>query len=134
MKKRTEDRRHLVLYLDVLHEKHDSTLGRCVNISRNGIMIISREDIDIERPMKVRLALPARAGFSDKYLPIILDIKWKKKDVNPDYLCYGALFAGMTKKSMEIIEQLSSFPAFSNNKKMSEITDLSEYVIDIDEE
>lgn len=134
MKNRTSDRKNLVLYLDVLPAKGDNPLGRCINLSPSGIMLVSRESLDLDKQLKIRLVLPAGEAGENEYLPLTLDLKWKEEDVNPEYFCYGAAFVKLTKKASSQIEEISQYPSFSNNKKISEIADVSDYVIDVRDE
>ncbi len=136
MKKRNADRKNLVLYLDILPDRGDEPLGKCINISLTGIMLVTRNDVelDLDKKFRLRLKLPIAGDFNGGHLPLTLNLKWKREDANPEYVCYGGEFVGLSKKSKDIVEKLSHYFAFSNNKNISELVDLSDYVIDVEEE
>jgi len=136
MKKRNADRKNLVLYLDILPDRGDEPLCKCINISLTGIMMVTRNDVelDLDKKLRVRLKLPVTGDFNGGHLPLTLNLKWKRKDANPEYVCYGGEFVSLPKKTKDMVEKLSHYFAFSNNKNISELVDLSDYVIDVDDE
>ena len=87
--RRTQPRRYLRSYLQVLDRNTQDIIGHLVNITPGGAMMISEEPISKDTSLRLRLVLPEKFEGNDA-----LDIRsrsvWCKKDrFNPELYASG---------------------------------------------
>lgn len=103
---RKQPRRHLVYYLKVLDPTRDNqVVGRLVDITTIGMMLISKNPLEPGREMDIRIQLPeemAETGSIDLRGVVV----WCHKDVNPDYYAAGFEFRSAPQEKMYIIKDL----------------------------
>ncbi len=81
-------RRHLIYYLEVFNDETDELLGYIVDLTVNGLKMVSREEIKPKQDFRLRLILPeeyCKAG------QVVFDARsmWCSPDVNPDFYAAG---------------------------------------------
>ncbi len=81
-------RRHLIYYLRVWNNKEDKVLGHVVDITTEGLMLISEQEIPLQRTydLEIRWLDPERG---DKATNFRAESRWSSKDVNPDFYDTG---------------------------------------------
>jgi len=87
--RRSNPRRHLKSYLQVLDSNTKNTVGHLVNINQNGVMMISENPISDDTSLRLRLVLPEKFEGNDS-----IDIRsrsvWCQQDrFNPDLYASG---------------------------------------------
>lgn len=89
------ERRHLVFYLRVFDGMSSKVIGHIVDISAQGLMLISDNPVPINEEYRLRMRLPAEIGDKDE---IIIDAtsRWCKQDVNPDFFITGFQIFNLT--------------------------------------
>jgi c-di-GMP-binding flagellar brake protein YcgR len=108
MKERREiRRRRLVQHLEVYDRSSGRYLGRVVDISPKGLLIISEQAVTLEAPLELRLDLP-EAMFGRDHVDLDAITVWRKKDANPGYWDLGISFSKISGRDQEIIRQLIS--------------------------
>jgi c-di-GMP-binding flagellar brake protein YcgR len=103
--KRKLQRRKLIYYLQVLNRQNDELLGRLVDITTEGLMLISDQPIPTPKVFPLKMLLPAQNKPSRE---IRCDAKavWSKRDVNPDLYATGFQFVDVSPRDVQSIENL----------------------------
>jgi hypothetical protein len=103
--KRRTKRTALLYYLQVIERNADRFFGRLVNISSEGVMIVTDRPIDKDVILQLRLLLPEEAcGKTDMNFDACC--MWSKKDVNPRYYVSGFQMLDVTEREVETIVNL----------------------------
>ena len=103
--KRKLQRRHLIYYLRTYNAETGQLLGHLVDITSEGIMLISEEPIEIDRPYQLHMLLPADV-FDRSELSFNARAIWRSKDVNEDFYDTGFKFLDITPAEQDIIEYM----------------------------
>jgi hypothetical protein len=95
-------RRHTIRYFEVHNVATDRPAGRVVDITSEGMMLISDQPIETDRVYKLRMALPERMGVKNE---IDLEARsvWCRHDVNFDFYDTGFQFVALTQDNLDII-------------------------------
>lgn len=98
-------RRHLLYYLRVFERRSGEQLGSLVDITPDGVMLISPEPIPSGRDFALRMHLPAGITRDNR---VDLDARsiWTRPDVNPDFHVTGFQLLGVVPSCLHAIEQL----------------------------
>ena len=95
--KRQVERKYLVFYLRVFDGLGSKVIGHLVNISSNGIMLLSDFPIPVNEEYKLRMRLPHE--LVDKGEIIFNAIsRWCRKDTNPEFYVTGFQLYDMSPK------------------------------------
>lgn len=81
-------RRHLVFYLRVFDGLSSKVIGHIVDISSQGVMLISDNPVPVNEDYRLRMRLPAEIADKDEII-FTATSRWCKKDVNPDFYITG---------------------------------------------
>ena len=103
--KRKLNRRHLIYYLRVFDRNTNILIGHLVDITAEGIMLISEDPIDTYTIFQLKMDLPQRMENKEQ---LHFDAKslWHKKDVNPNFYNTGFQFLKVSRDHFVVIEQL----------------------------
>lgn len=102
---RTLKRRHLIYYLEVIDVESNQILGHLVDVTKRGIMLISKEPIEVGRAFFLRMKLPE--GIADKpHLEFHAKSVWTGKDINPDFYDTGFEVIDLSPMANENIQNL----------------------------
>jgi hypothetical protein len=85
---RKEHRRHIIYYLQILEQETGKVIGRLVDITTIGLMIISEKELEPGRKFALRIALPEEFPNATQIV-VVGESVWCHKDVNPDYYAIG---------------------------------------------
>lgn len=85
---RKVERRHLVFYLRVFDGMGSKVIGHIVDISAQGLMLISDNPVPVNEDYRLRMRLPSEIADRDEIL-INATSRWCKPDVNPDFFITG---------------------------------------------
>lgn len=98
-------RRHLIFYLRVFDIKTNKLLGHLVDITPQGVMLISEKTIPLNTDFELKMALPSKSGqmhaFNFKARSL-----WCDKDINPDFYDTGFQLTDIDHEDRKIIEDL----------------------------
>ena len=111
--KRKLKRRHLIYYLRVFDNNTNELLGHLVNITREGLMMISENQIEIKNEYKLRMVLP-QGILSKDVLIFMATSVWCKKDVNPDFYATGCQIKDIPLEDIRIVEGLIQHHGFND--------------------
>jgi c-di-GMP-binding flagellar brake protein YcgR len=111
--RRTLHRRHLIYYLKVFEKKTDTLLGHLVDITEEGLMIVSENCVEEDKVFKLKMLLPREIEDKEE---IEFDARsmWCHKDVNPSLYGVGFKFEYVDTLSRQIIFELIHEFGFSD--------------------
>ncbi len=106
-------RRHLIYYLKVFDRETDNLLGHLVDITEEGIMIVSETPFEEGKTLKMKMLLPREIEDKEE---IEFDARsmWCRKDVNPSLYGVGFKFEYVDVLSRQIIFELIHEFGFSD--------------------
>jgi len=100
--KRRVERKYLVFYLRVFDGLGSKVMGHLVNISSNGIMLLSDFPIPINEEYKLRMRLPHELVENAEVI-FNATSRWCRNDKNPDFYMTGFQFHDITPALKNII-------------------------------
>ncbi len=111
--RRTLHRRHLIYYLKVFERDTDELLGHLVDITEEGLMIVSDNCGEEGKLIKMKMLLPREIEGKEQ---IEFDARsmWCRKDVNPSLWGIGFKFEYVDVLSRQIIFELIHEFGFSD--------------------
>jgi hypothetical protein len=98
-------RRHLIYYLQVFDNDTDTLIGHLVDITSEGIMLISEDPIPMNKTYNLKMMLPSRMGGRESWI-FEAESRWSQKDINPDFYDIGFLLREVDRHSLRVIEDL----------------------------
>ena len=103
--KRKFNRRQLYYYLKVNHHQTDELAGYLGDISTQGLMVFTKEDMTLDKVFNFRINLDKEFGMGED---LVFEARslWKEKDVNPDYLIIGFRFIDMDQAGIDIVKYM----------------------------
>ncbi|MFH1146655.1 MAG: PilZ domain-containing protein [Pseudomonadota bacterium] len=113
MEQRKLKRRHLVYYLEVMDRNSGRHLGNLVDITTEGLMLVTKERIGPDALLEFRIVLPS--GLLGKpYLDLDGKSLWCELDVNPDLFATGFRFFNISEETLDDIEHLIEHYGFND--------------------
>lgn len=111
--RRTLHRRHLIYYLKVFDRGSNTMMGHLVDITEEGLMIVSENAFDEGKLVKMSMLLPREIEGKEQ---IEFDARstWCHKDVNPSLFGTGFKFEYFDTLSRQIIFELIHEFGFSD--------------------
>lgn len=105
LNQRKMKRRHLIYYLRVFDAVTGRLVGHLVDITVEGIMLISEEPIEANQDFKFKMVLPDEVLQTDH---IVFDARsiWCKKDINPDFYATGLKVITIDPDTLLVIDSL----------------------------
>ncbi len=102
---RVVKRKHLIYYLKVVDQETNQVSGHTVNISNEGMMLISEKPIKPEHLFHLKMFLPEKIQES-RYFEFSTMSKWCQKDENPDFYNSGFQLDNVSTESIQVIQRL----------------------------
>jgi len=112
VEKRALKRRHLYYYSRVFDEATQQMAGRLVDLTTEGIMLVSEKPIDANTKFKFKLFLP-KSIEGHKTLSVEAESRWSKQAVNPDLYDNGFQLLNVKPDDEKIIERLIRTSSFN---------------------
>ena len=112
---RQADRWYLVYYLRVFDGMSRKILGHVVDLSEQGIMLISENPVEANMDYRLRMRLPSQMRDRDEII-FSATSKWCKSDVNPDFYLVGFQIYDLAPAIKEIIVRLIEDFSYNNKK------------------
>lgn len=109
---RSLKRRHLIYYLEVYDDDTGNLLGHLVDITTEGLKLVSKERIEKNRVFKMRMTLP-EGYFEEKELHFQAKSLWSSNDVNPDFYDTGFTVPDVEARTRDIIIDLVNQLSFN---------------------
>jgi PilZ domain len=113
--KRKIGRRYLLYYMRVYNAKTREQIGNLVDITPQGIMILSESIIPPGTTLRLQLELSD--DISDKpYIEIPVRSKWCKPDINPRTNDVGFEILELSAEDAKIVQRVVQSYGFRDNK------------------
>ncbi len=103
--RRNLKRRHLLYYLRVFDAATGVLLGKLVDISADGMMLISEQAIELDRCFQLEMDLPANEGITER-ISFTARSAWCREDINPDFYDTGFQIVKLDPGTSQLIERL----------------------------
>jgi hypothetical protein len=104
-------RRLLVYNLEVFDSESNEPMGRMVDITPEGMMLVREKPVDINSVLRLSVELPSEI-FNTKRVNFTAIAHWCRHDINPDLFDIGLEFTDVTDKNIETIIGLIADYAF----------------------
>ena len=111
--KRRLRRNNLIYYLKVFDQSNEALLGHLVDITSEGIMLVSEGPIATGIDYRLRLVFP-RDIFGEEKIDFTAKSVWSKQDSNPDFYDTGFLLIDMPLEKVLLIKKLVSEYGFES--------------------
>jgi hypothetical protein len=105
LEKRKLQRRHLIYYLRVFDRNTVNLIGHLVDITPEGVMVISENPIELGLTFQMRMILPKEI-FGKEQITFDAISKWADKDVNPSFYDTGFQLLEISDENRLIVTQL----------------------------
>ena len=106
IEKRQRRRWELVFYLRVYNQSDGSVLGHVIDISEEGLMLLSEAPIELDKDFDLTLELPASDSNDREKISLKAHSIWKSSDTNPDLFDTGFSLVEPDKDSIDVIKTL----------------------------
>ena len=103
--KRQVKRAHLIYYLRIFDSVTHREIGHLVDLSSQGMMIISEEPIPVGKELSCTMELPVPIDGCHE-IAFTANCRWCKKDYNPAYYLSGCRFEDIRSEEVETIKYL----------------------------
>ena len=113
MDKRRQKRRHLLYYLEIFDVNADVLLGHIVDITNEGLMMVTKDPVETDVVFNLEMTLPERTKGRE-YVVFEARSIWCKQDVNPELYGVGFQIVKVEPKEAEIIESLATSEWFQD--------------------
>jgi len=109
LEKRKLQRRHLIYYLKVMEQDTDKQIGFLVDITTQGIMIMSESPVEVDKTYHFRMLLQTEMN-DQEYLNFDAKSIWCNQSINTDFYDTGFELIDVTPEDFKgiksIIEEL----------------------------
>jgi hypothetical protein len=110
LEKRALSRKHPITYMRVHDRNRDNLVGRVVDLTAEGMRIVSEQPVTSVDSLQLRMTLPVGLGAAE----VAFDARpvWSGPDINPDFFDTGLKLTAISDegiRSLERVMRLSSF-------------------------
>ncbi len=112
-KERSLERKNLFYYFEVLDRNTNETAGRLVDITTEGLMLISEKEFRKDEVFQFKMQLPEDLG--NKYFNLDAKSMWCRPAKNKGFLDAGFSLVNASKVDIETIETLTRWFKFGVN-------------------
>lgn len=110
---RSEKRRKLYYYLDVIRLDNNEIIGKLVDLTTGGFLITSLLIIPDGATLKLKIKFPQPVGNLEG-LVFNAEKMWSKPDLNPEYNLIGFKTKDVSEKDLKYLEFLIERYSFHN--------------------
>lgn len=111
--KRSQERWNLVRYLRVTKAENNETIGHLVDVTTEGMMLISENSIPLHQTFNLRMEIPTEDNIPQT-IALTAESLWTKKDVNPAFHDTGFRLINPSKRAVNAITKLIEDLAFDS--------------------
>ena len=111
--KRELKRIHLIYYLRIFDTNNGENVGHLVDITTQGIMMISEKPIDAGKDFSLKMQLPTTITGREE-IEFSAHCLWSKKDINPDFYVSGFKINTITPQEAKTITALINAYGFKS--------------------
>ena len=110
---RSQYRWNLVQFLRVVKAENNETLGHLVDVTTEGMMLISEQSIPLHQVFNLRMDIPNEHDIPQT-IALTAESLWTKKDVNPSFHDTGFRLINPSKRTIAAITNLIEELKFEN--------------------
>ena len=99
-------RKYLMAYSSVYEQSTGKMLGYLCDLTLDGLMVISKESLEIDTETEVSIDLPEIDDFSQNTLQIKVRVVWVNPDLDPRLNNIGFQFIDLPEKQKPTITQI----------------------------
>ncbi len=110
---RSLKRWHLIYYLRVFDQDTDSLLGHLVDITTEGMKMVSEKPILTEKEFRIRMEVPLKSSSAEE-VSLNAHSLWCSKDANPDFYATGFRLINPERAVINIIRALIDELSFND--------------------
>ncbi len=111
--RRKYPRKDLLLFANVFNSESGRIIGTLLNITFEGAMILSENQVDKGKVMELHIKLPE--DFVQKNeLVFSANSRWCAPDINPEFFDVGYQFANVSEEDSRIIQAIIDKYAFKD--------------------
>ena len=120
-------RKYLMLYSSIYEQNTGKMLGYLCDLTLDGLMVISKENLEIGKETEIRIDLPEISAFKESYLKIKVHVIWIKPDLDPRLNNIGFQFLELSEEQKPIIAQMIDSYEFrrEDGSPLTSINDLN---------
>ncbi|MCP4293644.1 MAG: PilZ domain-containing protein [bacterium] len=105
MKQRNRPRKNTPHHVKVIDQVSGKVVGRVVDITADGLMLISKKALDPGNIFQLRIILP-RMMDGKVDIPVEAEAVWSKQDKNPSYFQTGFRFVNLSGNDGYLLEDV----------------------------
>lgn len=113
MNQRKIPRRHLIFYLRVFDRETGVQVGNLVDITAEGVMLVSEHPFELGNLYRFRMELPAEV-FAEGRLDFDAECLWSGNDVNPEFYDSGFRLPDLGEDALLCIRYLIDMYGFTD--------------------
>ena len=106
IEKRKRRRWELVFYLRIFDQSNGTLLGHVIDISEDGLMLLSEVPIQLDKDYDLSLEMPVSDDGGNEKISFKARSIWQSKDTNPDLVDTGFQLIDPDIESVEAIQDL----------------------------
>jgi hypothetical protein len=106
-------RRHLIYYLEVFNQETGKLMGHLVDMTVNGIMLISKEPIPPGQTFSLRMIMP-EDSCAEREVYFTATSTHSAQDVNPDFYATGFTTPDLDKRNRQLFTDLINQVGFND--------------------
>lgn len=120
-------RKYLMAYSSVYEQSTGKMLGYLCDLTFDGLMVISKESLEIDKETEVRIDLPEMPLFTENNLKIKTRVIWVNPDLDPRLNNIGFQFLELSEEQKPVIVQMIETYEFhrEDGKPLTSINDLN---------
>ena len=99
-------RKYLMAFSSVYKQDTGKLIGYLSDLTLDGLMVISKEDIEINKEMEIYLDLPEMILSKERILKINTRVIWLQPDIDPRLNNIGFQFLELSEEQTPIIAQM----------------------------
>ena len=99
-------RKYLMAFSSVYKQDTGKLIGYLSDLTLDGLMVISKEDIEINKEMEIYLDLPEMILSKERVLKINARVIWLQPDIDPRLNNIGFQFLELSEEQTPIIAQM----------------------------
>ena len=104
---------HLIYYLRVFDQDSDSLLGHLVDITTEGVKMVSEIPIPTEKDFRLRMEVPLESSKAEEVMFEAHSL-WCRRDTNPDFFAAGFRLVNPKRTVVNLIRGLISELSFND--------------------
>jgi len=99
-------RKYLMAYSSVYEQSTGKMLGYLCDLTLDGLMVISKESLEVDKETEIRIDLPEIPAFKESYLKTKVRVIWLKPDLDPRLNNLGFHFLKLAEEEKPIFAKM----------------------------